>query len=57
MSTDLDPDRQSRARPPVNVYTAMLVLSFIAIAVGCIFLALDLNRYNFQLQPPPDVRP
>jgi len=46
----------SQTRPPVNVYTAMLVLSFIAIAVGCIFLAIDLNRYGFQVQPPGDVR-
>jgi hypothetical protein len=46
----------SQTRPPVNVYTAMLVLSFIAIAVSCIFLALDLNRYGFQVQPPGDVK-
>jgi len=44
-------------RPPVNVYTAMLVLAFIAISIACIVLALDLNQYNFQLVPPPDVRP
>ena len=43
--------------PPVNVYTAMLVLSFIAIAVGCIVLALDLGRYNFEIQPPAALRP
>ena len=41
------------SRPPMNVYTAMLVLSFIALAIGCIFLAL--NLYEFKIMP--DVRP
>jgi hypothetical protein len=50
-------DPQPATRPPVNVYTAMLVLSFIAIAVGCIVLALDLGRYNFEIQPPTEFRP
>jgi len=53
MADDLGPV----SRPPVNVYTAMLVLSFIAIAVGCIVLALDLGRYNFEIQPPAALRP
>ncbi len=50
-------DQQPVSRPPVNVYTAMLLLSFVAIAVGCIVLALDLARYDFQIQPPPNMRP
>lgn len=50
-------DSQPASRPPVNVYTAMLVLSFIAIAVGCIVLALDLGRYNFEIQPPAALKP
>ncbi len=43
--------------PAVNVYTAMLVLSFIAIAVGCVMLALALGEYGFQIQPPPGSKP
>jgi hypothetical protein len=39
------------SRPPMNVYTAMLVLSFIALAIGCIFLALNLNLYEFKIMP------
>jgi len=35
----------------MNVYTAMLVLSFIALAIGCIFLALNLNLYKFEILP------
>jgi len=38
-------------RPPVNVYTAMLVLAFIAISIACIVLALDLNQYGFKITP------
>lgn len=51
MSTDLDPDRQSRARPPVNVYTAMLLLSFVAISLGCLMLALELFWRRLPLSP------
>lgn len=37
--------------PPVNVYTAMLILAFVAISIGCLMLALDLSRYGFAIQP------
>lgn len=50
-------DDSQTTPPPVNVYTAMLVLSFIAIAVGCIMLALDLADYEFKIQPPASVKP
>lgn len=50
-------DDQQTTPPPVNVYTAMLVLSFVAIAVGCILLALELSEYQFQIQPPASMRP
>ena len=39
------------SRPPMNVYTAMLLLSFNALAVGCVFLALNLNLYEFKIMP------
>jgi len=29
----------------------MLVPSFIALAIGCIFLALNLNLYEFKIMP------
>jgi hypothetical protein len=44
-------------RSAVNIYTAMLVLSFIAIAVGCVVLSLDLARYDFKLQPTANEKP
>ncbi|MGA0041000.1 MAG: hypothetical protein ACO3NZ_14235 [Pirellulales bacterium] len=45
-----DNDRDA-GPPPVNVYTAMLLLAFVAISIGCLMLALDLNRYGFQITP------
>ncbi|MCE2727760.1 MAG: hypothetical protein LW698_13425 [Planctomycetaceae bacterium] len=42
---------QSRSRPPMNVYTAMLLLSFVAISVGCLILSLDLFSRRLPLKP------
>ena len=44
-----DSDRQ----PPMNVYTAMLLLSFVALSVGCLFLALSLYQRDLPLIPGP----
>lgn len=41
----------SSTRPPMNVYTAMLLLSFVALAVGCGLLALDLFGRRLPLSP------
>lgn len=38
-------------RPPMNVYTAMLLLSFIAVSAGCLILALDLFFRRMPLRP------
>ena len=46
-------DGASRARPPMNVYTAMLLLSFVAISIGCIFLAIELFGRQMPLAPGP----
>jgi hypothetical protein len=35
----------------MNVYTAMLLLSFVAISVGCLLLALDLFSRRLPLRP------
>jgi hypothetical protein len=47
-----DSQRDSR-RPPMNVYTAMLLLSFLAVSTGCLILALDLffRRMSLPLKP------
>ncbi|MBL6831643.1 MAG: hypothetical protein ISQ70_09510 [Pirellulales bacterium] len=46
-----DKDESDAGPPPMNVYTAMLLLAFVAISVGCLMLALDLNRYGFEIKP------
>ena len=33
-------------KPKTNVYTVMLVLSLVAIIIGCIFLYAEINRYR-----------
>jgi hypothetical protein len=43
----------SGRRPPMNVYTAMLLLSFVALSVGCLFLALSLYQRDLPLIPGP----
>lgn len=43
----------ARRRPPMNVDTAMLVLSFVALSIGCLILALDLYMRRIPLAPSP----
>ena len=43
--------QQPTQRPPMNVYTAMLLLSFVAISVGCLLLSLDLFGRRLPLRP------
>jgi hypothetical protein len=35
----------------MNVYTAMLLLSFLAMSIGCLILALDLFSRRLPLKP------
>jgi hypothetical protein len=46
-----DDSNPSAPRPPMNVYTAMLLLSFVAISVGCLLLSLDLFSRRLPLRP------
>jgi hypothetical protein len=48
MADDTKPDAP---RPPMNVYTAMLLLSVLAVSTGCLFLALDLFSRRLPLKP------
>ncbi len=34
-------------KPRANVYTAMLALAFVALVIGCVCLAAELNAYNW----------
>lgn len=46
-------DQGPEPRPPMNVYTAMLLLSFVAIAIGCMLLAIELFGRRLPLAPGP----
>jgi len=46
-----DDSNKNAPRPSMNVYTAMLLLSFIAVSTGCLILALDLFFRRMPLQP------
>ena len=48
-----DDDLDLKKRSPVNVDTAMLVLSFVALSIGCLILALDLFMRRMPLAPVP----
>ena len=45
-------DSQPTQRPPMNVYTAMLLLSFVAVSIGCLLLAIELFSRRLPLTPP-----
>jgi hypothetical protein len=50
MSSDSSNDDR---RSPMNTDTAMLLLSFAALAIGCLILAIDLFTRRLPLGPPP----
>ena len=49
MADDLQPQRRS----PMNIDTVMLALSFVALSIGCLILALDLFMRRMPLAPVP----
>ena len=49
MADDL---QSAGGRPPMNVYTAMLLLSFVAVSIGCLLLAIELFSRKLPLTPP-----
>jgi hypothetical protein len=51
--TDQQSTQQSSRRSPMNADTAMLLLSFVALSIGCLILALDLFLRRMPLSPVP----
>jgi hypothetical protein len=46
------PDRGSILTPPLlNIYTALLGVSFVAILISCVLLIVELQSYGFRLKP------
>lgn len=46
-------DQQRQRRGPMNSDTAMLIMSFVALSIGCLILALDLYLRRMPLSPVP----
>lgn len=44
-------------KPRTDVYTIMLILSLLAIILGCVFLALEIKEYEGQPNGPAAMRP
>lgn len=57
-----DANAGAKPKPAMDIYTAMLILAFVAISIGCVILALDLTRYRnpqtgaIEIVPPADLR-
>jgi hypothetical protein len=49
MSDDQQPTEQRRQ--PMNVYTAMLAMAFVAMTIACAILAADLFSRGLPLRP------
>jgi hypothetical protein len=39
-----------------NIYTAMLILAFVFITIGCLFLFLEMKAYNLSIKVPADAK-
>lgn len=37
-------------RPKFDIYSMLLLISFLAILIGCLCLALELNRYDWNFK-------
>ena len=38
-------------KPKSNVYTMMLILSFLMLCGCCLFMHLEMDRYDYQMKP------
>ena len=45
------PDETPVQKQRANVYLMMLILSFLAIVTGCIFLYLEMKVYDMKMKP------
>ena len=39
-----------------NVYTMMLIVSFLFIIIACMFLYMEMGSYHFKVKVPPDFK-
>ena len=45
--------RSGPKKPFFDIYTAMLFFTLVAMAMGCLFLLLEWQRYDFETKPGP----
>ena len=45
-------DESPLQKPRANVYLTLLILSFLAIVTGCVFLYLEMQVYDLKMKPP-----
>ncbi len=54
------PTEQSRSmfvlKQSANIYTAMMILAFVFIVIGCLFLFLELKAYDLSIHVSPDAK-
>ncbi len=57
---DLNQPDSSRSavflKQSANIYTMMLILSFLAVAIGCLFMFLEMKSYDLNVKVPPDAK-
>jgi hypothetical protein len=39
-----------------NIYTMLLILSFLAVVIGCLFMFLEMKSYDLNVKVSPDAR-
>ena len=43
-------------RPRTSIYTVLLLLALVAMAISCLLLVLEWAAYDFQWEPPVNLR-
>lgn len=44
---ETDPNAPKPAKQSAGIYTMLLIVSFIALVIGCVLLYLEMKRYDF----------
>ena len=49
---DSNPDDGKVQKQKANIYLMLLILSFLALVIGCVFCALEMASYDWKIKPP-----
>jgi hypothetical protein len=57
---DMNPQEAGRGsyllKQTANIYTAMLILAFVFVLIGCLFMFLEMKSYDLQIHIPQDAK-